>query len=209
MMYGAAAALAAFIMTALGMPALIKKLKSMQFGQTIYELGPKAHLNKQGTPNMGGILIATAAVVSALLFSFFQSQAWRLLPILLAALGSMAIGFRDDYIKNVRHNHEGLKPMQKVAGQVVVGLLFSVWGVLHSLDDRSLYLYDKQRQPAGWSGRYFVFGIPDWRGSFRPDRFPAESRVQRPGCFNGNLRAGGGLRRFSYLQPLSGQNHDG
>lgn len=127
MMYGAAAALAAFIMTALGMPALIKKLKSMQFGQTIYELGPKAHLNKQGTPNMGGILIATAAVVSALLFSFFQSQAWRLLPILLAALGSMAIGFRDDYIKNVRHNHEGLKPMQKVAGQVVVGLLFSVY----------------------------------------------------------------------------------
>lgn len=127
MIYAIAAAVLAFSIAALGMPSLIKKLRSMQFGQTIYELGPRAHLNKQGTPNMGGILIATAAVVSSLVFSFFQSEAWRLLPMLLAALGAMAIGFQDDYIKNIRHNHEGLKPRQKIIGQVVVGLLFSLY----------------------------------------------------------------------------------
>ncbi len=127
MIYSAAAAALAFAIAALGMPYLIKKLKTMQFGQTIYELGPKAHLNKQGTPNMGGILIATAAVLSSLVFSFAQADAWKLLPVLLASLGAMAIGFRDDYIKNIRHDHEGLRPKQKVIGQVTVGILFSVY----------------------------------------------------------------------------------
>ena len=121
------AMLVAFAVSALGMPWLIKSLKARQFGQTIYELGPQAHLGKKGTPNMGGLLIATACVLSALMFALAQGSAWNLLPMLLAALGAMAIGFRDDYIKNIRHNHEGLKPRLKIIGQVIVGLLFSVY----------------------------------------------------------------------------------
>lgn len=121
------ALLFAFSISALGMPHLIQRLKARQFGQTIYELGPKAHMNKKGTPNMGGLLIAAACVASAMLFSLIQGSTWHLLPILLAALGGMVIGFWDDYIKNIRHNHEGLKPRQKVIGQIVVGFIFSVF----------------------------------------------------------------------------------
>ena len=117
--------LLAFAISAAGMPRLIKSLKARQFGQTIYELGPQAHIDKQGTPNMGGLLISTACIISALLFALIQGSAWWLLPMLIAALGAMAIGFRDDYIKNIRRNHEGLKPRQKIIGQVIAGLLFS------------------------------------------------------------------------------------
>ena len=49
------------------MPKLLPRLRAMKLGQTIYELGPK-HQQKQGTPNMGGILIGgiTAAGPSTL-----------------------------------------------------------------------------------------------------------------------------------------------
>lgn len=109
------------------MPMLIKYMRGRQFGQTIYRLGPQAHLGKQGTPNMGGILIASASVVTALAYALYQGVAWRLLPILLTAIGCMAVGFADDYIKVVQKEHEGLKPRQKVFGQILVGLLFSLY----------------------------------------------------------------------------------
>ena len=109
------------------MPFLIRYMRGRQFGQTIYKLGPQAHLDKQGTPNMGGILIASACVVAALAYALYQGLAWRLLPVLLAALGCMGVGFADDYIKVIHREHEGLKPRQKVLGQVLVGVLFSLY----------------------------------------------------------------------------------
>lgn len=127
MLIALAAGALALIVSFLFMPGLIKILKSRQFGQTIYKLGPKAHIEKQGTPNMGGILIATATVLSSLIFSFTKGIAWQMLPLLTASIGAMSIGFFDDYIKNIKKNHEGLKPRQKLIGQVIVGLLFSVF----------------------------------------------------------------------------------
>ena len=38
-------------------PRLIRYLKKLHFGQTIYELGP-SHQQKQGTPVMGGLMMA-------------------------------------------------------------------------------------------------------------------------------------------------------
>jgi phospho-N-acetylmuramoyl-pentapeptide-transferase len=40
---------------------------------------------------------------------------------------SMAVGFADDYIKAVKKRHEGLKPLQKIAGQLIVAAGFSVY----------------------------------------------------------------------------------
>ena len=38
-------------------PWLIRRLKKLHFGTVIYDLGP-AHQQKQGTPVMGGLMIA-------------------------------------------------------------------------------------------------------------------------------------------------------
>ena len=118
------------------MPFFLPYLKKLKFGQTIYELGPQAHLSKNGTPNMGGILIAAGTILASVigtililgrngeLFFSLKNLLW---PMLFVTLGAMAIGFSDDFIKDVKKNHEGLKPRQKVAGQVVVGLILSVF----------------------------------------------------------------------------------
>ena len=135
LIYCLGAAVLAMAIMLLVMPVFLPYLKKLKFGQTIYDLGPKAHLAKQGTPNMGGIVIAGAAVIAflagAIVMATDAGAFWEihrtLWPLLFVALGSMAVGFADDFIKDVKKNHEGLKPMQKIAGQVIVGLLFSVY----------------------------------------------------------------------------------
>ncbi len=135
LVYCLSALVTAMLVMLLVMPKFLPYLKKLKFGQTIYELGPQAHLAKQGTPNMGGIVIAGAAVLSGVVLSVVwtlkSGKAFSLdnplWAMLLVALGSMAVGFADDYIKDVKKNHEGLKPKQKLMGQVVVGLLFSLY----------------------------------------------------------------------------------
>lgn len=126
-MMAVVAAIPAFLLVLVFMPPLIRILKERQHGQTIYELGPQAHLSKKGTPNMGGLLIASACVVVSLVFAFIKGVAWQMLPMLLAALAAMAVGFVDDYHKNIKKEHEGLRPKQKLMGQVLAGLLFSMY----------------------------------------------------------------------------------
>ena len=109
-------------------PWLIRRLKKLHFGTVIYELGP-AHQQKQGTPVMGGLMIALGAVCSQI---FFHPIPWRNgwdlgLGLMGISLLSMAVGFADDWIKAVRKRHEGLTPWQKIAGQVISAGAFSVW----------------------------------------------------------------------------------
>lgn len=130
------AALLALGIMLLVMPKFLPYLKKLKFGQTIYDLGPKAHLAKQGTPNMGGIVIAGATVISGVAFGVWASVknglslglSNPLWAMLFVCLGSMAVGFADDFVKDVKKRHEGLTPKQKLMGQVVVGLVFALYG---------------------------------------------------------------------------------
>lgn len=130
------AAVFATAVVLLVMPWFLPYLKKLKFGQTIYDLGPKAHLAKQGTPNMGGIVTAlatvTATVVITVILSFKNGWGFglgaALWPLLFITVGCMAFfGFPDDYIKDVKKDHEGLKPKQKLIGQMIVGLIFSAY----------------------------------------------------------------------------------
>ena len=47
-------------------PRLIRYLKKLHFGQTIYELGP-SHQQKQGTPVMGGLMMAAGILLGSLI----------------------------------------------------------------------------------------------------------------------------------------------
>ena len=132
--YCAIAAVMAMAIVLLVMPWFLPFLKKLKFGQTIYDLGPKAHLAKQGTPNMGGIVTALATVLTtaAIVVIVGVKQGWSfgldnaLWPLLFITVGCMALfGFPDDYIKDVKKDHEGLKPKQKLIGQMIVGLIFS------------------------------------------------------------------------------------
>lgn len=116
-------------------PRMIRKLREKHFGQTIYELGPEQHMKKQGTPVMGGLMMAVGIIVAVLIC---HPPEWEgiwdyTIPLLGAAFLSMAIGFADDFIKVAKKRHEGLKPWQKVVGQLFVGLAFSMYCYNHPL----------------------------------------------------------------------------
>ncbi len=115
-------------------PRVLPILRKLKFGQTIYELGPKSHQTKQGTPTMGGLMFALITCVVALL----MQQAWQgagdfMLALVLVSLLSMLIGFVDDYIKVVKKRNLGLIWWQKIIGQVVVAVGFSLYCYLHPL----------------------------------------------------------------------------
>ena len=109
-------------------PGLIRYLKKLHFGQTIYELGP-SHQQKQGTPVMGGLMMAAGILLASLIC---HPAEWKgrwdfIFPLLLLSFLSMAVGFADDYIKAVKKRHDGLSPWQKIAGQVIVSFGFSLY----------------------------------------------------------------------------------
>ena len=99
------AALTALIISLLLGPWVIRKLRELQLGQYIRELGPASHQAKAGTPTMGGILILFAVTVASLLWGRLDNfYLWLCLGV---TLGCGAIGFADDYLKTIRRRNEG------------------------------------------------------------------------------------------------------
>ncbi len=114
-------------------PKLIPALRKLKFGQTIYDLGPQSHKQKQGTPTMGGVMIAFGVVVASVVAMLVDYRGgWSfMLGLVAVSLLSMAVGFADDYIKVVKKRSLGLTPWQKIAGQVLTAVGFSLFCYLH------------------------------------------------------------------------------
>ena len=112
-------------------PKFIAWLRKLKLGQTIYELGPQSHQKKQGTPIMGGLIIALGCVVAFIVCGVTLGAWDHMLALLFVALGSMAVGFGDDWIKMVKKRHEGLTPWQKIIGQTVVCVGFACYCYFH------------------------------------------------------------------------------
>lgn len=88
-------------------PAIIAALRLKQGkGQPIREDGPEGHLlTKVGTPTMGGLMILSGILVSALLWGNLKNlYVWVLLLVLI---GFGLIGLYDDYLKVSKQNHHG------------------------------------------------------------------------------------------------------
>ena len=110
----------------LGRP-LVDYLRAFQIGQMIRDDGPQSHLEKSGTPTMGGVLILFAMTISCLLWTRLDNiYFWIVLGI---TLSYGAIGFLDDYLEITRHNHRGLSGKRKLGLQLLIGSLvgFFLW----------------------------------------------------------------------------------
>jgi phospho-N-acetylmuramoyl-pentapeptide-transferase len=86
-------------------PKFIAMLRARNLGQQIRAEGPAAHVVKQGTPTMGGLLIIASAVIPFLVLSQYTAEA---MTVLFITLGCAAIGFGDDYLKLRRRHSLGL-----------------------------------------------------------------------------------------------------
>ena len=129
-----AAAVISFAVTASSGIFLIPFLKKLKYGQTILDIGPSWHKNKQGTPTMGGLMFILGIVVSVIL-SFVLNlllggreqenlSSIRLFAGLFMALAFGALGFIDDYIKVVKKRNLGLTAKQKMLFQILIAACY-------------------------------------------------------------------------------------
>lgn len=116
---------------------MVPFLHKIKFGQTIREVGPSWHKNKQGTPTMGGIMFIIGSSVAAVICIAFlwlnggaetQLMLVKVMAGALMAVGFGIVGFLDDYISIKKHRNLGLTEIQKLILQfIIVGAyLFSV-----------------------------------------------------------------------------------
>ena len=118
----------AFAVTALVGRFLIPWLHALKAGQTIKEIGPKWHMNKQGTPTMGGIMFIVGIFVAILAAGWqdFKAGDFSALIVFAFALVFGIIGFIDDFCKVKFHKNEGLTAAQKFLLQLAAAIVFVV-----------------------------------------------------------------------------------
>ena len=95
--------------------------------------GPKSHLNKKGTPTMGGIIsiIAITLLSLGVMLIYYKNKQVDvikgIIPLLFATLGFGIVGFIDDFKKMILKNTEGLKPSYKMLGLLVIAVCFVLY----------------------------------------------------------------------------------
>lgn len=134
------AAFVAFAVTAAMGFFVIPYLRKLKFGQTILDIGPNWHKEKQGTPTMGGIMIIGGVLLGVVIaftysacfdgrFALELKDSHRLTNLLsgvIMALLMSGIGFMDDYIKVVKKRNLGLTAKQKTFLQLLIAAVYLV-----------------------------------------------------------------------------------
>lgn len=118
----------ALLVSLLATPLFIRGFARIGWGQFIRDDGPQSHHVKRGTPTMGG-LIFIVATLAGYFGGKLLGQDPPTVPVLLILLlivGMGAVGFVDDYMKISNQRSLGLGGWAKVAGQLIVSVVFSV-----------------------------------------------------------------------------------
>jgi phospho-N-acetylmuramoyl-pentapeptide-transferase len=123
----------ALVAALLGTPLFIRLMRRLGYGQPIRVEGLKSHETKRGTPTMGGAVFVAAswlgyAAGHALTHTGVTASG---VLVLLMMTGFALVGFIDDFLKIFRQTSVGLRSRAKLAGQVVVAVVFGLEVLQH------------------------------------------------------------------------------
>ncbi len=104
-------------------PIVFRVLRRLKTGQNILEYVDN-HRFKQGTLSMGGILFLFGGLASCF---FFETNKILAILSLVVSFAYGLVGFLDDYLKIRNKHNEGLKPYQKIIGQVGIAVIISIF----------------------------------------------------------------------------------
>ncbi len=103
-------------------PMLIRRFRALKFGQGYADGrtgGLVGQFDKKHTPPMGGLIIFIAVFVSAVLWA--EPNVWVFVSLFVYAALTYA-GWRDDYLKVVRQNSDGISSWEKIGWQSFAAL---------------------------------------------------------------------------------------
>ena len=103
---------------------ITSKLKQLNLEQKIRDDVPVAHLKKQGTPSMGGLIFLIPTILISIIY-----LPHTLLPF-LALLGYALIGIYDDLDKRVINKSGGLSIKKKLILEIIIGTVTSLVALL-------------------------------------------------------------------------------
>ena len=114
----------------------IGKIKSLQLNQIIRKDGPQEHLNKEGTPTMGGLIVIPIGIIIGCLINTSKNFNEDLIFISAITLIYMIIGTIDDWKSLTNKRIQGLTARSKILLQLIASLLFvysiTITGILKS-----------------------------------------------------------------------------
>ena len=106
-------------------PIMIRYLSAIKFGQSVRDDGPQSHLQKTGTPTMGGALILAGITSTTLLWADLSNRyVW---VSLLVTLSLGFVGFYDDLKKIREESSAGISARVKFLLQSLIGFFASLY----------------------------------------------------------------------------------
>ena len=105
---------------------IIPILRRMKIGQSIQEDGPVWHINKQGTPTMGGVIFITGIIIACFAAGFSEMMEGNYTHLYVSGFAFVfaLIGFLDDYEKLKKKQNLGLTASRKFALQLLAAVVF-------------------------------------------------------------------------------------
>ena len=125
-----------FAITLVLMPFTIKLIRKLSCSQTILKY-VEEHKSKQGTPTMGGIVFFISTLIVAVFMVDYNTPLAMALGV---GLGFALIGLMDDFIKVKFKQNLGLRPYQKIIGQVGISVILALYIYFWSPNKSVIYL---------------------------------------------------------------------
>ena len=125
-------------------PRLIRSFRRLKLGHGYVDertvgLG-SGYFDKKHTPTMGGLIIFLSVFGSSVLWA--APNIWVVVSLFVYAALTVP-GFRDDYLKVLRRNRDGIAPWEKIAwqsGATLVALALLLWHPLSAAKIRELWI---------------------------------------------------------------------
>ncbi|MCL2851268.1 MAG: phospho-N-acetylmuramoyl-pentapeptide-transferase [Firmicutes bacterium] len=139
--------IAAFVISLIAAPFIIKGLRRLKAGQAILHY-VDFHASKSGTPTMGGFIFILPMILLSPIF--LRSNTPFALVIVVSSLGFALLGFLDDFIKVKTKKNLGLRAYQKIIGQGGIALLVAIFYFLVNQEGRILIPFVNIYFDIGW-----------------------------------------------------------
>ena len=99
-------------------------MKRYKAAQIIREDGPETHLNKVGTPTMGGVVVIAVVLITMLVTGNFSNH--FILILIFCTISFGIIGVLDDYLKIAKKSSDGLHAKFKLISQFSLAFLITL-----------------------------------------------------------------------------------